>query len=402
MGRRPRDARASLRALAAGGGDRRDRRQEPARARGVPRRRGGRAAVGRGAGGHPREGARRLMATRVESVRVVPAESAFFRDDQSAIRAGAPRNGFLYEGAPRTPGFTRIREPGQALALLLRLDDGHVVTGDCAEVQYAAAGGRDEPLSARLGAELVERVVAPALVGRAVDDFRALSAALRKPGLPAWLRYGSGQALLRAAAHARREPMARVICREWELPRPTRLVPLLAQSGDTPRPAADRMILKRADALPHGLINNVETRLGVRGELLLELVVWLRARILELVPDESYRPVLQFDVYGTIGLAFGTTARIADYLERLAGAADPFSVRIEQPLDAGGRAAQIEALALLRRELDARGCPVELIADEWCNTVDDVEAFATAGCVDMIQVKTPDLGGLDETVDALL
>jgi methylaspartate ammonia-lyase len=162
------------------------------------------------------------------------------------------------------------------------------------------------------------------------------------------------------------------------------------------------MILKRVNALPHGLINNVETRLGRQGELLHELVVWLRDRILKLVRDDSYRPVLHFDVYGTMGLAFGGVDAIADYLERLAAAADPFPLRIEHPLDAGGREAQIEQLGALRRDLDTRGCRVEIVADEWCNTVADIETFAAAGCVDMIQVKTPDLGGLDETVDALL
>jgi methylaspartate ammonia-lyase len=342
------------------------------------------------------------MARVIESLRVVATESAFFRDDQAAIRADATRDGFLYAGTPVTPGFSSVREPGVALTILLRLDDGHVVTGDCAEVQYAGAGGRDEPLDVARGAELVRTVVAPSLVGRVVDDFRGLSGSLRPLGLPAWLRYGVSQALLRGAAHARCAPMARVIGEQWELPAPTALVAILAQSGDTPREAADRMILKRADALPHGLINNVETRLGARGELLHELVVWLRERILELVADASYRPVLQFDVYGTIGLAFETVPRMADYLERLAVAASPFALRIEQPLDAGGREAQIEGLAALRGELRARASEVELIADEWCNTVDDVEAFAAAACVDMIQVKTPDLGGFDETVDALL
>ena len=329
-------------------------------------------------------------------------ESAFFRDDQAAIRAGAARDGFLYEGDAMTPGFTSIREPGLALTILLYLDDGYVATGDCAEVQYAGAGGRDEPLSVARGAEMVDAVLAPALVGRPVDDFRGLSRTLRPLGLPAWVRYGASQALLRACSHVHRQPMTQVVCEQWGLPIPQKLVPMFAQCGDAPRDAADRMILKRVDALPHGLINNVEARLGRRGELLHELVVWLRDRILTLARDDSYRPVLQFDVYGTMGLAFGGIDAIADYLERLADAADPFSLRIEQPLDAGSREAQIEQLGALRRELSARGCGTQLVADEWCNTVADVEVFAAAGCVDMIQVKTPDLGGLDETVDALL
>jgi methylaspartate ammonia-lyase len=338
----------------------------------------------------------------IERVGVVRTESAFFRDDQAAIRAGGARDGFLYVGEPVTPGFGSIREPGPALTILLHLSDGHVATGDCVEVQYAGAGGRDRPLDQARGAELVDTILAPALIGRRVGDFRELSQALRPLGLPAWVRYGGSQALLRACALARRRPMAQVVCDDWGLPKPERLVPMFAQCGDAPRDAADRMILKRVDALPHGLINNVEARLGRRGEVLLELVDWLRDRILELVPDDSYRPVLHFDVYGTMGLAFGTVDAIAGYLERLAAAAAPFRLRIEHPLDAGGRQAQIEQLGALRTELRARGCAVELVADEWCNTVEDVNAFAAAGCVDMIQVKTPDLGGLDETVDALL
>jgi methylaspartate ammonia-lyase len=342
------------------------------------------------------------MAGFIEALDLVATESAFFRDDQAAIRAGAGRDGFVYEGPAMTSGFTSIREPGPALTVLLYLDDGFVATGDCVEVQYAGAGGRSEPLTPSRGAELMDVDLAPALVARPVNDFRRLSEGLRHLDLPAWMRYGASQALLRAVAHVRRVPMAQVICDEWRLPTPQRPVPVFAQCGDSPYEAADRMILKRVDALPHGLINNVDSRLGRRGELLLELVSWLRSRIVKLVPDDSYRPVLQFDVYGTLGLAFGGVRSIANYLEALALAAGPFALRIEHPLDAGSRDAQIEQLRALRDELAVRSCAVELIADEWCNTLADVEAFAAAGCVDMIQVKTPDLGGLDETVEALL
>jgi methylaspartate ammonia-lyase len=338
----------------------------------------------------------------IEALDLVVTESAFFRDDQAAILAGAARDGFFYDGTAMTPGFTGIREPGQALTVLLYLDDGFVAAGDCVEVQYAGAGGRAEPLSPARGAELMDIELAPALVDRPVTDFRRLSESLRDLALPTWMHYGASQALLRAAAHVRAVPMARVICDEWRLPTPDRPVPVFAQCGDSPYEAADRMILKRVDALPHGLINNVESRLGRDGELLLELVSWLRSRIVTLVPDDSYRPVLQFDVYGTLGLAFGDVGAIAAYLERLAAAAEPFALRIEHPLDAGSREAQIDQLGALKDELQARSCPVGLIADEWCNTLADVEAFAAAGCVDMIQVKTPDLGGLDQTIEALL
>mgnify|MGYP001396403085 FL=1 len=45
---------------------------------------------------------------------------------------------------------------------------------------------------------------------------------------------------------------------------------------------------------------------------------------------------------------------------------------------------------------------VELVADEWCNNLEDVKAFADARAGHMVQVKTPDLGGLDETIAAML
>lgn len=58
------------------------------------------------------------------------------------------------------------------------------------------------------------------------------------------------------------------------------------------------------DVLPHALINNVEEKLGFKGEKLREYVRWLSNRILSLRTNESYHPTLHIDVYGTIGLIF--------------------------------------------------------------------------------------------------
>jgi methylaspartate ammonia-lyase len=338
-------------------------------------------------------------AVRISDITWIAAEAGYFCDDQAAVRAGAPRDGFRYRGRAVTAGFREIREPGRALTILVHLDDGAVLSGDCAAVQYSGVAGRAAPLSTHDGSVLAETMLRPALLGRLVTSFRELSGILAGIGLPSWLGYGASQALLRAVAHARRDTMAGVVVAEWGLPTPRRLVPVFAQSGEAPREAADRMILKRVDALPHGLVNNVDRCLGRRGEKLLDLVGWLAGRIREFVPDEAYRPVLHFDVYGTVGEAFGTVEAMAEYLLTVARAAAPYRLRIEHPVDAGDRDRQIEVLARLRRALAGQ---VELVADEWCNTLSDVEAFAAAGCVDMIHVKTPDLGGLDQTVEALL
>ena len=61
---------------------------------------------------------------RIADVVTVPVASGFFRDDQAAIRAGAEPDNFAYHGAPLTPGFSQIREPGCAVSVLLRMTDG--------------------------------------------------------------------------------------------------------------------------------------------------------------------------------------------------------------------------------------------------------------------------------------
>jgi methylaspartate ammonia-lyase len=56
----------------------------------------------------------------------------------------------------------------------------------------------------------------------------------------------------------------------------------------------------------------------------------------------------------------------------------------------------------LRRRLRERGVPVALVADEWCNTLTDVEEFARAEAADYLQIKMPDLGSLARSVEAVL
>jgi methylaspartate ammonia-lyase len=183
----------------------------------------------------------------------------------------------------------------------------------------------------------------------------------------------------------------------------TNIEPVFVQSGDDRYVNVDKMVLKEADVLPHGLINDVDTKLGRDGGVLLAYVTWVRDRILELRTRASYQPSLHFDVYGTIGLAFGRDVeRVADYLVALGEAARPFRVCVEHVIDAGSRAGQIEVSAALRAALRRRNSDVRIAVDEWCNTIEDIELFVAAGAADMIHVKTPDLGGINNTIDALL
>jgi methylaspartate ammonia-lyase len=290
---------------------------------------------------------------------------------------------------------------------MLLLDDGRIAYGDCAEVQYAGVGGRARLIEpAALLAE-IDRVIRPVLIGRDVTGFREIAEqfdALTIGGheLSTPLRYGVSQALLDAAAQSAHVTMAEVVRHEYATGIDLEPVPIYAQSGDERYTNVDKMIVKGVDVFPHGLINTVDRKLGRDGGLLLEYVAWVRDRITER-GRPGFTPVIHIDVYGTVGLIFdGDLDRVAGYLGRLAETAAPYCFRIEHPVDAGSRDAQIAMFVDLRERLDRGGVDVELVADEWCNTLDDIRAFLAAGAADMIQVKSPDLGGVGNTIQGLL
>jgi methylaspartate ammonia-lyase len=347
---------------------------------------------------------------RIVDVLAVPVQAGFFFDDQLAIRAGAAHDGFDYAGEPLTPGFRRVRQPGEAVSVLLLLDDGGVEFGDCAAVQYSGAAGRDPLFTASDAVAAVEQVVAPALRGTDLGaGFKAVSQrsdALRgRDGNPLHtaVRYGVSQAVLAAVARSRGLTMAEVVRDEYSTGAPLLPVPIYAQTGDDRYSNAEKMILKGVDVLPHGLINNVAEKFGASGEILADYVRWLVGRIRDLAPSPGYHPRLHLDIYGCAGLAFGgDTDAVAAYLAELGRIAQPYDLAIEHPIDAGSREAQIAAFRGLRDGLSRRGSGVRVVVDEWCNTLDDVRAFVAAGAADVIHVKTPDLGSLGNTVQALL
>lgn len=345
---------------------------------------------------------------RIRRVITEPVRAGFFSDDQAAITAGAAHDGFGYAGSPITPGFSAIRQPGEALSVLLLLEDGSVAHGDCAAVQYGGAGGRDPLFGAAEARRDVDEYVAPMLVGAELSSFRELAGrvdACRTPlgRLHSAIRYGVTQAVLDAVARDRRLTMAEVVRDEYATAVDLAPVPMFAQTGDERYAGAEKMVLKRTDVLPHGLINNVDTKLGRRGELLEDYLRWLVARIAELRPDSGYAPRLHFDTYGTVGLAFGGDVdAVAGYLTRLGDIAAPYELVVEHPIDAGGQKSQIETYVRLRAALRRMGSRVQIAVDEWCNTLEDIELFVDQGAADVIHVKTPDLGGINNTIEALL
>lgn len=336
--------------------------------------------------------------------------TGFYFDDQRAIKANAGHDGFTYVGQPVTPGFTAIRQAGESVSVMLVLEDGQVAYGDCAAVQYSGAGGRDPVFLADDFIPVVENLIKPQLVNRELNSFKTLAEEvdnLVDPGtgkqIHTALRYGVTQAILDAVAKAKKQLMCEVIADEYNTVVSDREIPVFAQSGDDRYLNSDKMIIKKAQVLPHALINNVKEKLGEKGELLLEYVEWLRNRILAIRSSEEYQPTLHIDVYGTFGLAFNNEIEpMIAYFRQLEKAAAPLKLRIEGPVDVEDRDKQIEVLKEITARLHQENINVEIVADEWCNTLADIKLFADERAGDMLQIKTPDLGGINNIIEAVL
>jgi len=349
---------------------------------------------------------------KIKDVVLSKSLTGFYFDDQKAIKNGAQHDGMAYIGAPVTPGFTAIRQPGEAISVQLILEDGSVAVGDCAAVQYSGAGGRDPLFLADDFIPFIEKNLKPWLLSIDVDTFlnnakELDSMEIDGNRLHTAIRYGVSQALLNATAQANHTTMAEVIQKEYNLTTPIERRPIFAQSGDDRQMNADKMIIKQVEVMPHALINNVDEKLGRDGSILKAYVAWLRDRIfkfakLNIVP-ESYNPTFHIDVYGTIGDAFNMdTEKMADYIITLEETAKPHQLYIEGPMDAGNKADQIKELAALTAALKAKGSTVKLVADEWCNTYEDVVDFCNAKAGDIMQIKTPDLGSVHNVAEAVI
>ncbi|WP_105619901.1 methylaspartate ammonia-lyase [Vallitalea okinawensis] len=346
---------------------------------------------------------------KIKNVVMSKGRTGFFFDDQRAIKAGATHEGAFYEGDPITEGFTGIRQAGESISVMLILEDGQIAYGDCAAVQYSGAGGRDPLFLAEVFIDKYEEFLKEKLVGRELDSFRTLAEEMDRTvdhegkRLHTALRYGISQALLDAVARANNILMVDVVAKEYNTEVSTEPISIFSQSGDDRYNNVDKMIIKESDVMPHALINHVEDKLGAKGEKLLEYVTWMRERIMKWRSREEYAPIFHIDVYGTLGLAFDNDYKaIVDYLETLEKAASPLTLRIEGPVDTGTREGTLEAMRILTEMVNERGMSVELVADEWCNTFEDIVLFAENNAGHMLQIKTPDLGGINNTIEAVL
>jgi methylaspartate ammonia-lyase len=343
----------------------------------------------------------------IKDVIPVVGRSGFFNRDLAAVKAGARADGFAYPGAPLSPGFKRIVQPGTAISVMLLLDDGQVAFGDCVDVILAGVAGRDPLFQTEDHLGFLRTTMRDLLRGRAVDRFRALAeevdgVADRGRRLHTALRYGVSQALLHAASLVNHCTMAEIISREYGCAIAAAPIPILASCHKEDAQMIDRMILKRVELLPHASFQQVERDIGLQGEKLIAYAEGVVRRIREIgAPD--YHPRIHLDVYGTLGELFGADVEaIASYLGQLEAAVEPNELLVESFVIETSREAQIDAFRALRSAIAQRGLQVKIVVDEWCNTLDDIKAFADAEAADYAQIKTPDLGGVNNSIEAVL
>jgi methylaspartate ammonia-lyase len=345
---------------------------------------------------------------KVKDVICAAGRSGYMHRDLAAIKSGkATPDGSLYKGKPMSPGFTHIIEPATIISVMLVLDDGQIAFGDCADVILTGVAGRDPAFNARDHIDYVRGEVADALRGRDVAAFKSNAEEMDRftrggKRLHTAIRYGVSQALLHATALSGKETMAEVIAREYGSTISTVPIPILASCHKDDHGQLDRVILKRVELLPHASFQIVSEHVGLKGEKLAAFVRRVATRIGE-IGDADYRPRIHVDLYGTLGELFSMQIEpLADYLGELRKESGAYHLLVESPMIAATQTEQIEKFRGLRDLLRKKGIDVGLIADEWCNTLADIKLFSGAQAADFVQIKTPDLGSIHNTIEAVL
>jgi methylaspartate ammonia-lyase len=344
---------------------------------------------------------------KIEKVLTCPCLSGYYNKDLQAIKAGATPDGFIFSDPPMTEGFDAITQPGEALSVMLVLDDGQVAFGDCIDVIFAGAAGRDPVFKAAAQQSILKDHVTDFLLGKPIERFRELAESINEirvngRRLHTAVRYGVTQGILDAVAKVHHLTMAEIIAAEYGCRIAEQPIPLLACTTNHEVNNVDKMILKKVPYLPHGSSSNMARDFGQNGEKLLDYIRWLVQRINK-IREPDYCPTIALDIYGILGEAFALDIpKISDFIGIMRDACLPFELVLETPLIADTRDKQIALFAALKKTLRKNSIDVKLIVDEWCNTLADVRAFAEADAADAIHVKIPDLGGINHAIEALL
>lgn len=338
----------------------------------------------------------------ITEIKAVPGQGAYYYEDVTALQKQSLPEEKRWMALAETEGFQFVREVAEVVSIGIRTEDGVWSWGDCVGVSYSGKSGRESVFRSALGIEQINAYIAPLLKNKKVSTFREVMNEVNLFPVHRAVKYGVSQALLHAIASIHKEPMWKTIQREWGIAETVKEVPMQGSSGNNRKVNADKMIMNRLAGLPHGQIDDIPSQLGSRGEILIDYAKWLKSRILEL-GGSQYHPVVHLDVHGAIGKIFNQDSeKVANYLTELEKGLSPFQLRVESVVLGSSREETIQLLLEIKEKLRARSSEVQLVADEWANTLEDMKEFARHKACHMIHLKMPDLGGIDQTVQAVL
>ncbi|MCP4422333.1 MAG: hypothetical protein GY805_37470, partial [Chloroflexi bacterium] len=117
----------------------------------------------------------------------------------------------------------------------------------------------------------------------------------------------------------------------------------------------------------------------------------------------DYQPAIHLNVGGGLGaLCDDNVGKILGILLGFKQMAAARPMRIEDSLIVDGRSDQIEKMRQLKDYVRFRKIGVQLVANAWINSLEDVKAFVQAEAAHMIHLHAPRLGSLSQTIEAVL
>ena len=345
---------------------------------------------------------------KIIDINYFPIVAGWYCDDKQALEQGFVKSEYyLMTGNPITKGFKKVREVGTGLGVSIKLENQRVYYGDGTSVTYAGAGGRDQLFRYEDYAEYCLSVLNKLLLNKDTDDFLDICSDFENKdnlnGSHTAIRYAVSSALLEASSAALNKTKASFICNQFNLPKIDKNIKYMIQGGSDWYNTVDKAIYHRVDAFPHALLHSVEDDFGPEGEILSEYAKWIKQRIKDHKVEPEYAPIFHFDCYGTIGRAFNNDIeKISEYVISLEKTINPFPLQLESPIEMKSKNEQIQIFAHLRESLRIKGSKTLIVADEWCNSLNDISDFIESEAVDMIQIKMPDLGSITQSVKAVM
>jgi methylaspartate ammonia-lyase len=323
----------------------------------------------------------------------------------------------------------------------LALADGFVAWGECVSAQ---------PFSAKKGTACIENLVQPCLVGQSMTSFHELATKLDglmeavtitetsypHPTMPAgpsrrevlrgqWeavpaaiepvveqyevkrpihaaIRYGVSQAILQAVAHGQQKSPIQVLRDEYGVTREITAVPLHAEINPHMPLSIQTITDSPITSVGYTISgSNPVAELGAKGEVLQRFVRELKE---QLVPTaDPAQLTFHFNVRGGYGrLCDNNLGQILGMLYGLEKTAEPFRIRVEDPLLLDNRDQHIKKMAELTTYLQLRQMSLQLVAHQGIDSAADATTFIDSHAAHMLHLDLPQMGRLDEAITAVL